>query len=360
MTHVASDFDSRDVNIEFHLKDVKIEENFDDRKIYAVTFCDFIPSMYHYFASAGSNAVSVYRITTFHKLELVQHFMDTDISEPFADTTFDEETTDKERTESENFYTCSWSLGPHNHPLVVAGGKRGIVKVLNTITMEATGLVGHGGLINELRTHTNDPGFVFSASKDRSIRMWNMRTMVCVAVFGGDRGHRDEVLSLDIHLLGNCLASASMDTSIKIWNLNDPKLLDAMEKSDDHHIVTSPERSFAVVFLQFPLYSTTQIHTDYVDCVRWVGDCLLTKSTNNRVVLWAPDAQRHKVRILLLSLLASSAYISFWIILRLRLLFYKNMLVNIVPYGLLSLKFVFPWVSLHWVILKDGYVVIST
>lgn len=179
----------------------------------------------------------------------------------------------------------------------MAAGKRGVLKVLNTITMKACGLVGHGDLINELRTSPIDPGLVFSASKDRSVRLWNVRTMTCVAVFGGERGHRDEVLSLDIHILGNCMASSGMDTSIKIWNLKDPKLLYAIQISDDLSVVASTDKSFPVEFLQFPLYSTTQLHTDYVDCVRWVGDCLLTKSTNNRIVLWAPDAQRHKVQL---------------------------------------------------------------
>lgn len=292
--------------VEFHLRDAKVEDNFDDKKIYSVKFCDFIPSMYHYCATAGSNAVSVYRVACeTNKLQLVQHFIDSDIVLPSAISTSasthtqESDISNKDKFESENFYSCTWALGPNNYPLVVAAGKRGVLKVLNTITLEACGLVGHGDLINELRTSPIDPGLVFSASKDRSVRLWNMRTMICVAVFGGDRGHRDEILSLDIHMLGNCMASSSMDTSIKIWNLNDPMLLDAIEKSDDLEYVLSTDRSFPVVFLQFPLYSTTQLHTDYVDCVRWVGNCLLTKSTNNRIVLWSPDAQRHKVRNIL-------------------------------------------------------------
>lgn len=72
--------------------------------------------------------------------------------------------------------------------------------------------MGHGAAIHELKVHPVDDSLIISCSKDESIRLWNIRTSVCVAIFAGDKGHRDEVLSCDFHPLGKCFVSAGIDT----------------------------------------------------------------------------------------------------------------------------------------------------
>ncbi len=47
-----------------------------------------------------------------------------------------------------------------------------------------------------MQFHPLLPALLFTASKDESIRLWNVVSGVCVAVMAGDLGHRDEVLSL--------------------------------------------------------------------------------------------------------------------------------------------------------------------
>lgn len=267
--------------IGFQLKDIRQADGY-DKKIYCVRFCEHIPSLWSYFATVGSNIIDIYQIVTeTDEIDLIQHHVDEDYDRLNPE-------------DSEVFYSCTWASDKYGSPLIVAAGKQRILKIVNIVTYEVTALKGHGDYINELRTHPVDEGLVFSASRDQSIRLWNVRTFSCIAIFGGEKGHRDDVLSIDIHALGNCLASSSIDTAMKIWNLQDPKLLENIQKSDAIDINPEDLR-FKVLVIQFPLFSTTSIHTDYIDSIRWIGDCIVSKSTNNRIVLWTPDALRYKV-----------------------------------------------------------------
>ena len=101
------------------------------------------------------------------------------------------------------------------------------------------------------------------------------------------------MLSIDIHPRGISVISGGMDTSIKVWNLCSNCIVNAIQKSY-HHYSNVENHAFKTVIDQVPLFTTNQVHSDYVDCCLWYGNCLVTKSTRNRIVLWSPDNHRYK------------------------------------------------------------------
>lgn len=80
-------------------------------------------------------------------------------------------------------------------------------------------LCGHGSAINDIAVHPFHPHIVATASKDHTIRVWNLHVGRPVLICQGDGSHVNEILSLDWRVVGKewTLVSAGMDSCVKIW-----------------------------------------------------------------------------------------------------------------------------------------------
>ena len=186
------------------------------------------------------------------------------------------------------------SLGGDGPPFLCLAGVRGVVKVVDTVRRRlALTLSGHGHRITDLKVSPADGELLLSASKDESVRLWNLRTGTNVAAFLGHAGHRAQVLGAAWHLDGTRFASCGMDNAVKLWRVRRdgcgddwggagaPPVERALRRSyavalpeddgegDDDGPV--PTQRFPTVFEQFPYFSTTEVHTNYVGETRTRG-----------------------------------------------------------------------------------------
>ncbi|KAH9255184.1 hypothetical protein BASA81_006624 [Batrachochytrium salamandrivorans] len=228
-----------------------------------VNSIEFWPSLAgpQIFAALGGRRITIYEISI--KLQILRVFRDED--------------------EKEDFYcSCFTQSLLDNQPLICAGGESGIIKLVNLESASLYSiLMGHGGPINDLKTFTGNLDLLFSCSKDESIRLWSISTRQCLAMFSGEDGHRNAVLNISLHQSMKWMATLGLDNSIKVWGLDCPIL---------HQTIANRISHPPVQCIQFPIYTTCQ---NYIDCVEWVGDLLLSKTTTSQCILWKPDMRRH-------------------------------------------------------------------
>jgi polycomb protein EED len=144
------------------------------------------------------------------------------------------------------------------------------------------------------------PYIIATAANDHTIRIWSLdpkrRSQPTIAICGGEGGHREGILTMVLtfsaetnapqafHANPLYILSGGMDHAVCLWLcpiLHNLHLRSSAVPAPDPATIDVPER------YSYPHVSTTAIHTDYVDCVDFHNDFILSKSSReNRIVLW--------------------------------------------------------------------------
>jgi polycomb protein EED len=96
---------------------------------------------------------------------------------------------------------CTWTRDPvSGTPYICIGGVDAKVKIYNVITRELVEcFTGHGGDVNDLATSPVDSSIIASASDDTSVRIWSLnpihKEQPCLCILAGE-GHSWNLLSL--------------------------------------------------------------------------------------------------------------------------------------------------------------------
>ncbi|KAI9729728.1 MAG: hypothetical protein M1834_006679 [Cirrosporium novae-zelandiae] len=166
------------------------------------------------------------------------------------------------------------------------------IKVLNVKSGEMVNiLTGHGGDINDLIISPLSPSILISSSMDHTIRVWSLdpkhSSNPCILMCAGE-GHKEGVLAVGIHDNGRYLLSGGLDSAVCLWTL--PEFSPPAVINDELPVI------------HYPHFSTTAVHSNYVDCVQFHGDLVLSRCAEEHVIkLWRitsfppkspPDAQQ--------------------------------------------------------------------
>lgn len=192
---------------------------------------------------------------------------------------------------SYSFNSICWTQDTEGRPLLCAAGStpRSILIYSIEADKPIRTLAGHGKAINDLQISPIAPNILASASEDYSIRIWNLdpefEQQPCVMILAG-QGHRQPLLALEFHPNGRWLLSGGMDTAIAVWDIPPlPELNDTRTKYQEPRLKS------------YPCFFSEEIHTNYVDCLKWYGDAILSRAAlpsntpaiKNELLLWQID-----------------------------------------------------------------------
>ncbi|KAI8476637.1 MAG: WD40-repeat-containing domain protein [Monoraphidium minutum] len=242
----------------------------DGQPIFGLKFNNCDPAYKDLLATVGNNRAHIYQCHPGGRVDVLQIYTDAD--------------------KDESFFVCDWSQRPGSRaPLLLVGGQKAVLHVIDCSTQALVmSLKGHGKDIHDIAAHPSRPQLVLTASKDESVRLWSLAGRCCVAVFAGEGAHTHEVISLDWHPWNpHLFASAGMDSSVKVWSLK--AIWDRVELSDTWaEGAGAGGRAFRAAMGQHPVFSSQRLHGNYVDCVQWLGDLLLSKSVDGCILLTRP------------------------------------------------------------------------
>ena len=147
----------------------------------------------------------------------------------------------------------------------------------NDIKENIEELIGHKNDINDLKFLTIHQNILLSASSDSTVRLWDAKMKKLLCIYGGPFGHPSHVLTLDFHFSEEFIASAGFDQVVMFWDI------DFVLKKYNNNT----DNSFKCILKTKPFFETL-VHENYIDTVKFVGDLVLSKSTNGVILLWKP------------------------------------------------------------------------
>ena len=148
------------------------------KEIYAVSYSPHFPQLEHVLATGGANGITVYERKT-----------EKEGGTPIC--------VYRERSGEVGVYCLTWCVDQYGMvPLLAFGTAQGVIRMIDVQRGKVfRTLIGHGAAVNEMVAHPVNLNLLVSVSSDESARLWNFQSGVCIAVFAGHWGHRDQVLS---------------------------------------------------------------------------------------------------------------------------------------------------------------------
>lgn len=220
------------------------------------------------------------------------------------------------RNKSISWNTGRWRRGVSSitePSKVVTGGTLGHIYVIDYVSRKLSNrLRSVGWEINDIRTCPANSNLIVCASSDQSIRIHHIRNEACLIVIGGLECHAGTILSVDWSTDGDFILSCGFDHQLMEWDLSVKQVKEHLERAckalhqDKINVLTQSQdipyvskgtmrksavsrnipdkeedqllelhrelipRPSCLLPIYTPSSVSTDMHSDYVDCIRFL------------------------------------------------------------------------------------------
>ncbi|KAF9974875.1 hypothetical protein BGZ73_001650 [Actinomortierella ambigua] len=165
--------------------------------------------------------------------------------------------------------TCCWIHQPQDAILATAGTDR-VVHILSLArSKELRRLEGHTHTITDIQANNFKDNYVLSASKDCTVRLWNILTGKCLCVFE----IKASVTCFNPNTKGRTFLTGGYNGEIREWEIPE------FDVDPEEPILISADNSR----LLHP-----KLHAARIDCIRFCQGKVLSKSVNGKIEYWDP------------------------------------------------------------------------
>ena len=233
-------------------------------------------------------AISAGNILKIYDNKLIIQNKNKDLSKITEESIYKVKNDDKIKTLALNIFELENSQNEDTIICALSGTFREIfiIDILNLNTINI--LYGHRNDVFDLKFNPTNSNILLSSSQDCSCRLWNIKNGNQIVLFGGPNSFHSSVYTIDFHNEGKMFVSGGVDNYIRIYVLNE-KISKKIEESENFK---KENNNFKTLLKNLPDFECNEIHRNYVDCVKFNGNFILSKSVDGVIKEWLPTLNK--------------------------------------------------------------------
>jgi len=182
----------------------------------------------------------------------------------------------------EDLYAIAFAILKSDQLILACGGLLGFVYILYIEeSLKIKELSANNGDVYALsfppKTQLETHSWLLAGYKNGYTILWGIETSEKIAQFRDfNQNPPSDVSSLDWHISGNFFVAGHLDTKVLIWEIGEE--IKTFQKDSNNKFINKV----------IPMKGAFDAHSNYVDCVKFWEELLISKDVEGNLLIWTP------------------------------------------------------------------------